>query len=93
VSVPSRSAAAAPPAPKARKLSYKDQRELTALPERLQSLEAEKGRIESELADGSLYRGSQGALQERLQRLAAISDELEGGYARWTQLESQAGGN
>jgi ATP-binding cassette subfamily F protein uup len=79
-------------APKARKLSYKDQRELTALPERLQGLEAEKGRIESELADGTLYRGSQGALQERLQRLAAISDELESGYARWTQLEGQAAG-
>src|ERR1700722_18950464 len=91
--VPARSAAAAPAAPKARKLSYKDQRELTALPERLQSLEAEKSRIEAALADGTLYRGSQGALQERLQRLAAIGDELEGGYARWTQLESQAGGD
>jgi ATP-binding cassette subfamily F protein uup len=91
--VPARPATAAAAAPKTRKLSYKEQLELTALPERLQSLEAEKGRIESELADGSLYRGSQGALQERLQRLAAISDELEGGYARWTQLESQAGGN
>ena len=90
-SAPDRSAAApevAPAAPKARRLSYKDQRELTALPERLQSLEAEKARIETELADGTLYRGSPGALQERLQRLAAISDELEGGYARWTQLES-----
>ncbi len=77
--------------PKARKLSYKDQRELTALPERLQCLEAEKGRIEAELADAALYRGSQNALHERLQRLAAISDELEGGYARWTELETQAG--
>jgi ATP-binding cassette subfamily F protein uup len=77
--------------PKARKLSYKDQRELTALPERLQCLEAEKGRIEAELADAALYRGSQEALHERLQRLAAISDELEGGYARWTELETQAG--
>jgi ATP-binding cassette subfamily F protein uup len=80
-------------APKARKLSYKDQRELTALPERLQSLEAEKGRIELELADGELYRGSQQALHVRLQRLAAITDELEGGYARWTQLEALGGGN
>ena len=79
-------------APKARRLSYKEQRELAALPERLQGLEAEKGRIESELADGTLYRGSQGVLQQRLERLAAISDELESGYARWTQLEGQAAG-
>jgi len=90
---PTSPASAARAAAKARKLSYKDQRELSALPERLQRLEAEKARIEAELADGTLYRGSQDALQERLQRLAAISDELEGGYARWTQLESQAGGN
>jgi ABC transport system ATP-binding/permease protein len=78
-------------APRARKLSFLDQRELTALPERLQSLEAEKARIELELADGALYRGSQEVLQERLQRLAAITDELEGGYARWSELEALGG--
>ncbi|MFI4867374.1 MAG: ATP-binding cassette domain-containing protein [Steroidobacterales bacterium] len=83
----------APLSPKARRLSYKDQRELIALPERLQGLEAEKGRIEAELADGQLYRGSQDALQERLQRLAAISVEIEGGYARWSELEALAAGN
>ena len=79
--------------PKARRLSFKDQRELTALPERLQGLEAEKGRIEAELADGQLYRGSQDLLQERLQRLAAISVEIEGGYARWSELEALAASN
>jgi ATP-binding cassette subfamily F protein uup len=79
--------------PRARRLSYKDQRELTALPERLQALEAEKGRIEAELADGQLYRGSQDLLQERLQRLAAISVEIEGGYARWSELEALAASN
>jgi ATP-binding cassette subfamily F protein uup len=78
---------------KARKLSYKDQRELTGLPERLQGLEAEKARIESELADGQLYRAGQEALQQRLARLAAISTELEGGYARWTELEALTGGS
>jgi ABC transport system ATP-binding/permease protein len=83
----------APLSPKARRLSYKDQRELTALPERLQGLEAEKGRIQAELADGQLYRGSQDALQERLQRLAAISVEIEGGYARWSELEALAASN
>jgi ATP-binding cassette subfamily F protein uup len=77
---------------KARKLSFKDQRELTGLPERLQGLEAEKARIESELADGQLYRAGQEALQQRLARLAAIGSELEGGYARWTELEALTGG-
>ncbi len=84
-------AAAMGTAARARRLSHKDQRELIALPERLQSLEAEKGRIELELADGELYRGSQDGVHERLRRLAAITDELEGGYARWSELEALAG--
>ena len=71
-----------------RKLSYMVQRELDALPERLQALEAEKERIESLLADGSLYRGAPDALQAQLQRLAVIASELESGYARWAELES-----
>jgi ATP-binding cassette subfamily F protein uup len=86
-------AASAGISPKARKLSYKDQRELSTLPERLQGLEAEKGRIEAELAEGQLYRGSQDTLQERLQRLAAISVEIEGGYARWSELDALAASN
>jgi ATP-binding cassette subfamily F protein uup len=77
--------------PSKRRLSYKDQRELTAMPQRLQRLEAEKARLESELADAQLYRGSQDELHARLQRLAAISEELEGGYARWSVLEALAG--
>ncbi|MFI4868153.1 MAG: ATP-binding cassette domain-containing protein [Steroidobacterales bacterium] len=78
-------------APKPGRLSYNQQRELRALPERLQSLEAEKARIETELADASLYRGSPELLHERLQRLAAISGELEGGYTRWSELEALSG--
>jgi len=115
-------AAAAPTAaararPKARRLSYNDQRELRTLPERLQALEAEKQQIEAQLASGELYRagdragdragrpegqgeghgqghdGGHDLLRERLERLAQISTQLEGGYARWGELEAQAAGN
>jgi len=71
-----------------RRLSYMAQRELSALPEQLQTLEAEKERVESQLADGSLYRGAPETLHAQLQRLAAIASELESGYARWAELES-----
>ncbi len=63
---------------------------MSALPEQLQALEAEKLRVESQLADGSLYRGAADALHAQLQRLAIISKELESGYARWAELESMA---
>ena len=78
-------------APKPRRLSYKDQRELNSLPELLERLEAEKQRIEAELADSALYRGGKDALNERLDRLAAITTQLEAGYARWSELEELSG--
>jgi len=84
----------APPrtsSPKARRLSYKDQRELGSLPQQLEQLEAEKQRIESELADGTLYGGSPQVLNDRLARLAALDRELASGYARWSELESLNG--
>jgi ABC transport system ATP-binding/permease protein len=76
-------------APRNPRLSYQAQRELSALPEHLQALEAEKGQLEAQLADGSLYRGPPQILQAQLQRLAAIGSELETGYARWAELEAK----
>jgi ATP-binding cassette subfamily F protein uup len=78
-------------APKPRRLSYQDQRELDSLPALLERLEAEKQQIEAQLSDGSLYQGKPAALNERLGRLAAIGQELEAGYARWGELESLTG--
>jgi len=85
-----RSPGVAPPArpPVPRRLSYKDQRELASLPERLQSLEADKARIEGELADPAFYQQTAAAIPERLQRLEALSREIEAGYVRWAELES-----
>ena len=73
-----------------RRLSYKEQRELAALPARLQQLEADKQGIDAELAQGALYRGGDGqdALHARLRQLAALMTEIEAGYARWAELEA-----
>ena len=78
---------------RAGRLSYQAQRELSALPERLQALEAEKVQIESQLADGSLYRAEQSVLQQQLQRLASIEAEIDSGYTRWAELESMSAGS
>ena len=74
------------------RLSYRAQRELTALPDRLQALEAEKSQIESRLADGSLYSGAPDVLQQQLQQLATLTAEIESGYARWAELEAMTAG-
>jgi ATP-binding cassette subfamily F protein uup len=74
------------------RLSYQAQRELTALPDRLQALEAEKSQIESGLADGSLYSGAPDMLQQQLRRLTLLAAEIESAYARWAELESLSAG-
>ncbi|HZF86059.1 MAG TPA: ATP-binding cassette domain-containing protein [Burkholderiaceae bacterium] len=71
-----------------RKLSYKDQRELDALPERIAALEAEQKTIDETLAKGggALY-GSDPALAAQLStRRAQIEDELLAALDRWESL-------
>ncbi|MEJ7932055.1 ATP-binding cassette domain-containing protein [Ramlibacter sp. AN1015] len=71
-----------------RKLSYKEQRELDALPSLIEGLENEQADIAQQLADGSVYR-TDGALAARLTaRSAAIEDELMAALERWEQLGS-----
>ena len=94
---PASSPAATPPAKpvkeaaagetaKPRKLSYKEQRELDALPERIAALEAEQKTLEAELADPALYqRDPQGAAAKHT-RFAAIDDELMALLVRWEEL-------
>jgi ATP-binding cassette subfamily F protein uup len=78
----------APPPPKARRLSYKDRRELAAMPERIQRLEAEQQQLQAAIADPALFQGQheQGTLA--LQRLQSLAAEIENAYARWDALES-----
>jgi ATP-binding cassette subfamily F protein uup len=80
-----------PPPRQLRRLSYKDQRELNALPQQLEQLEAQKLQLEAELSDTSLYQGAPEPLQERLARLQTLTQELESGYLRWGELEALSG--
>jgi ATP-binding cassette subfamily F protein uup len=72
----------------ARKLSYKDQRELDALPGRIEALEAEQGEIRSALADGSLYSSDLQKAISLQQRDVAIEEELMQALERWELLSS-----
>ncbi|XDF34974.1 ATP-binding cassette domain-containing protein [Paracidovorax avenae] len=76
-------------APAKKKLSYKEQRELELLPERIAALEAEQNAIRGELADGSLYvrDGAQAAALHT--REGEIEDELMAALERWTELSEQ----
>jgi len=77
----------APVAPlKSRKLSFKEQRELDALPEKIAALESEQSAINALLADGTLYARDNPRALEMASRNAAIEGELLAALERWELL-------
>jgi ATP-binding cassette subfamily F protein uup len=79
------------PKAKPTKLSYKDQRELDALPKRIEKLDAELAETHATIADPGFYQQEGSAIAETNKRLQQLEQELEQAYARWELLES--GGN
>ncbi len=75
------------PAEKAKKLSFKDQRELEALPQKIQSLETEREQINTRMSDPAFYQQEKNILDAAQARLEAIEKELAAAYARWEALE------
>lgn len=73
----------------ASKLSFKETKELEALPKKIEGLEQEQAVISERLTDANLYR-SQPAEAKRLQaRVTQIDIELAIILARWEQLEAK----
>ncbi len=77
--------------PKPRKLSYKEQRELEALPAHIEALEAEQERLQHEAASPEFYKESAEHIRGVLARIEEIARELEVALARWVELEDIAG--
>jgi ATP-binding cassette subfamily F protein uup len=84
---PRPSAAQAAAKPRRRKLGYKDQRELAALPDRIEALEQEIAALQAQLADPALYREGPEAAQELRVALASSEAALEQAFERWEALE------
>jgi ATP-binding cassette subfamily F protein uup len=85
--VPASMAAAPAAAPaKARKLSFKEQRELENLPDTIAALEAEQAHIAQALADGSLFAKDNAQALALSARSAEIDDALLAALERWEAL-------
>ena len=82
----SATAPAAPPPAKAKKLGFKEQRELDGLPDLIAALEAEQKEITEALADGSLYSIDNVRAMRIATRNAQIDDELMVALERWEVL-------
>jgi ABC transport system ATP-binding/permease protein len=96
VAAPPSSPQPAPPAapsraaPAARsKLSYKEQRELDALPALIETLEGEQKQVHAQLADPALYVGQPQRAAMLNQRSVQIEAELMAALERWEALGSR----
>jgi len=74
-----------------RKLSFKETKELDALPQTIESLEEEKQRLITTLNSPEFYAGHDLAkIHEANNRLEALEKELDEAYYRWDELENMA---
>ncbi|MEY4177438.1 MAG: transporter ATP-binding protein uup [Planctomycetota bacterium] len=77
-------AAAAPP----RKLTYKEQRELEALPGRIEALEKKLAELHVEFADPGFYKQPGERIAARQAELTKTESELNAAMERWMTLET-----
>ncbi len=76
-----------PEPPRRRKLSYKEQRELDALPAQIEALEQRQQALEETSADPAFYQREHTEVQAVLEELATIQTELDHAMERWAELE------
>jgi len=73
------------------KLSYKEQRELESLPQKIESLEQSIAEMHTAMAGADYYRRSAGELASNQSRLSELELQLAEAYARWETLEARSG--
>jgi len=73
----------------ANKLGYREQRELEALPARIEALENEVAALQDETTLADFYSGDFTQVQDKLDRLQSLNNELEVAVERWAELEEQ----
>ena len=75
---------------RARRLTFKETKELEGLPAEIETLEEEKAGLEARMADPAFYKGEGSAIAAATARLQELGERLEAAYARWEELEAVA---
>lgn len=71
-----------------RKLTFKEGKELDALPLRIEGLEQEQNGLYELMADPEFYRGAGERISRARARIDELGQELKEAYGRWEELES-----
>lgn len=80
-----------PPKPvkeKLRKLSFKEQRELEALPQQIEALETEIASLNEAISRPEFYQQTKDTITGTQARLAELQQTVEAAYMRWEELEA-----
>ena len=81
-------AAPSQPPERARKKTYKEEREYEELPSRIAALEAEHRRLHEETASSEFYKADADHIRSVLARIDEINGALEQALERWIELEA-----
>jgi ATP-binding cassette subfamily F protein uup len=73
-----------------KKLSYKEQRELAALPQRIDALESEQVQVQTSIASPDFYKEPADTIARTLARASELEQELFEAYGRWDELDSRS---
>ena len=87
---PARPRAARPVPAVPQRVGFKERRELGDLPQRIESLEAERQSHFERMASPEFYAQPGAEIATARQRLAALEDDIHQAYARWMELDRLA---
>ncbi len=73
--------------PKKKKPGYQQQRELDALPEKIENLERKQQELHAIMASPEFYKRPEDDIIQAKNKLEKIERELEAAFARWEELE------
>jgi ATP-binding cassette subfamily F protein uup len=76
------------PDPRPQKLSYKLARELAALPDQVEQMEADMAELASQMNDPALHADNPAQASSIAEQMAGLQAELDQAYARWEELEA-----
>ena len=70
-----------------KKLSYKFQRELDAIPSRIEEIEQQKEELQAQMNQPDFYQQPHAQVTKKITELEQLEDELEQLYERWEELD------
>ena len=74
----------------AKKLGYKEQRELKELPKHIEKLEKLQSELHRKLSDPSYYKNNSDEVSDLKEKLTELETELTTAFTRWESLEGNA---